>query len=115
MVRWSLLISRSQGRMLASSSNLRKPAKEIKHIAAKCKLDKEFVSLASLTTAWSISTVKGAFLQTGLARALLSPSNVAWMNGEVVGEGIPAIECAHAKLLTASSTADLEALVSPKC
>jgi len=54
-------------------------------------------------------------VQMGLARVLLSPSNVAWIKGELVGEGIPAMECTHASPLTASSTADFEAFDSPKC
>ena len=91
-----------------------KSHKTIKHIAAKHKLVKVLVFLASLTITCSISTVKGDFSQTGLARFLLSPSRVAWINGELDGEGIPTMVCAPASPLTASSTADLEAFVSPK-
>ena len=96
-------------------SNRRNPANHIKHIVAKSKVVKVLVFLASLTIACSISTVNGDFLQTCLARALLSPSRVTCINGELVSEGIPAMECAHASPLTASFTADLEAFVSPKC
>ena len=101
--------------MLASSSNRRNPTKDIRHFTAKHKLVKVLVFLASLTIACSISIVNGDFLETGLARVLLSPSRVIWINGELVGEGIPAMECAHASPLTASSTTDLEVFVSPKC
>ena len=92
-----------------------KSCNSLSNIASKRKLVKVLVFLASLSIACSISAVKGGFLQTGLARVLLSPSRVVWINGELVGEAIPATECAHASPLTASSTVDLEAFVSPKC
>ena len=103
-------------KMLASSSNQRNLAKDINHTAAKRKLVKVLAFLASFTIAWSISTVNRDFLQMGLARVLLSSSNVAWIKGELVGEGIPAMECTYASSpLTASSTTDFEAFDSPKC
>ena len=63
----------------------------------------------SVTIALRMSTVIGAFLLTGLASALLRPSNVVDTTKFLVGEGI------LAKLYTASSTVALDPVVSAKC
>jgi len=53
-----------------------KPANVIRHAVDNCKSDKVPLCFASITIHSSISTVAGAFLQTGLASILCSPCNV---------------------------------------
>ena len=105
----------SQGLMLMSSLNRKKPANANKHAVASLKSDRDALSLASFTILLSTSIVTGVFLVVGLARHLWKASTVDLTNVEEVGDGSPAVQCTQAKALWASSTADLDLVESVKC
>ena len=81
---WSVLLLGTLSTMESSLKDigsfdldqLIKPANAIRHAVDNCKSDKVPLCFASITIRSSISTVAGAFLQTGLASILCSPCNV---------------------------------------
>ena len=85
----------SQGRALISSLKRRKPENANRHAAVNQTFDNVGFLFVSPTIALSMSTVMGSFLLTGLAKALLRPSNVVFTSGLPAGEGTLAKLWAH--------------------
>ena len=94
---------------------LKNPAKASKHTVASLISANLLLILAFCTMACNILVGNGAFFCTGLAHALLRPSRVAHTSGSAVGDTKPAKVWTHDKQFTASSTAALVCLDSPRC
>ena len=78
---------KSQGLMFTSSLNLRNPEKAQRHAAVSLTFDNVGCLFVSASIALRMSTVMGSFLLTGLAKALLRPSNVLVTREFSVEEG----------------------------
>ena len=86
---------KSHDLMFTSSLNLRNPEKANRQAAVSLIFDNVGCLFVSAINAFRMSTVMGSFLVTGLAKALLSPSNVLVTREFSVGGGTPARLCTH--------------------
>ena len=89
---------KSHGLTFTSSLNLRSPEKANRQAAVSLTFDNVGCLFVSATNAFRMSTtVIGSFLVTGLAKALLSPSNVL-VTREFLWVGEHLLNCAPMSL-----------------
>ena len=98
--------------MLTNSLKHRNPAYANKHAVTTLKSERVWLFLSSQTISSNMIGVTGAFFTVGFASNLCKPSNMAFTNGDTVGDDRPTIEWTHAIELQASSITDLDFVLS---